>query len=90
MPNIHKNQVIFEEILEEAEKKPQKPPLPTLTMGKDKKTAKVVITVTDLEKQWIRYLAHEAGFKSVTDYMLSFIYAELEKILEEEILQKNE
>lgn len=86
-------QVFITETVVEPEKEEktllERPPVPTLTMGKDKKTDKVVITVTRMEKDWIRYLAQQAGYENVTDFMMSFIYAELEKVLEEEIMNKH-
>lgn len=79
---------IPEEEMSEETTEAKQPKMPFLQMGKEKKTDKVVITVTALEKQWIQYLAKQNGFENVTDYMLSFLYDELTEIMEEDVLSR--
>lgn len=93
MNEMNDNQVVIDGTIAEVsagtDKTLERPPLPNLLMGKDKKTDKVVITVTRLEKDWIRYLAQEAGYENVTDYMMSFIYELLKDIYDESVIQKS-
>lgn len=78
-----------ETVQKESAGKLEKPRIPNLFEPPQARSVKVVLSVTPLEKEWIQYLAQEAGSNSVTEYMMHFVRQIMQDEMEQEILARN-